>query len=103
MMVPRRCSRQLATGIELGDDDFVDAIEDRCPVVVHVPRWGTSASISGAPSSQTRKAVTALRDELPRRVALWIGGAGAPKPSKGVERFDSLETLDAGLVAWSER
>jgi DNA-binding transcriptional MerR regulator/methylmalonyl-CoA mutase cobalamin-binding subunit len=39
-----------------------------------------------------------LRKLLPRRVHLWVGGAGAPPALGGVERFDSLESLDARLV-----
>ena len=63
---------------------------------------GVALSISvTVPRRQAGKAVKALREALPRRTALWIGGAGAPKPPKGVERFDSLEALDAGLMAWS--
>jgi hypothetical protein len=41
------------------------------------------------------------RRAAPRRAALWIGGAGAPKPPKGVERFESLRALDAGVIAWA--
>jgi len=38
----------LAAEIEVGDDDFADAIENHCPAVVHDPRRGTYAGISGA-------------------------------------------------------
>lgn len=39
-----------------------------------------------------------LRKLLPRGVRLWVGGAGAPPSLDGVERFDSLESLDARLI-----
>jgi len=42
--------------------------------------------------------VARLRKLLPRGVHLWVGGAGAPPPLDGVERFDSLVSLDARLV-----
>ena len=39
-----------------------------------------------------------LRKLLPRGVRLWVGGAGAPPSLDGVERLDSLKSLDARLV-----
>lgn len=57
-------------------------------------------SISSAmPRRRTAGAVAQLRQLLPRRLPLWVGGAGAPPPFAGVERFDSLESLDARLRA----
>ena len=53
-----------------------------------------SASAKGAPA---RRALTALRATLPRRIALWMGGAGAPSEARGVERFADLEALDMRL------
>jgi methanogenic corrinoid protein MtbC1 len=53
------------------------------------------------PPRRAAKAVADLRGALPRRVLLWIGGAGAPKPLKGVERFESLEAMDRWLAAWT--
>ena len=57
-------------------------------------------SISSAmPRRRTASAVAQLRKLLPRRVPLWVGGAGAPAAQEGVERFDSLDALDARLTA----
>jgi len=57
-----------------------------------------AVSISSAvPRSRAAKAVALLRDALPRRAPLWIGGVGAPPPVTGVERFDSLAALDSRI------
>ena len=57
-------------------------------------------SVSPAmPRKRAAKAVAELRHLLPRRVPLWVGGAGAPRVSEGVERFENLEVLDARLTA----
>jgi MerR family transcriptional regulator, light-induced transcriptional regulator len=53
------------------------------------------------PPRRAAKAIAGLRAALPRRVPLWIGGAGAPKPPKGVERFETLEALDRRLAVWT--
>lgn len=54
-------------------------------------------------SANTRRgaaqAVARLRDLLPSGLPLWVGGAGAPSGSEGVEQFDSLAALDARLTA----
>jgi MerR family transcriptional regulator, light-induced transcriptional regulator len=50
------------------------------------------------PPRQAGKAVANLRAALPRRMPLWVGGAGAPRPPKGVERFETLEALDERLA-----
>jgi len=50
------------------------------------------------PPRQAGKAVAELHAALPRRMPLWVGGAGAPKPAKGVERFETLEALDETLA-----
>jgi len=56
-------------------------------------------SVSSAmPRKRTADAVAQLRELLPRRVPLWVGGAGAPTALEGVERFDSLDALDARLT-----
>jgi methylmalonyl-CoA mutase cobalamin-binding subunit len=52
---------------------------------------------AGAHGTASRRALATLRAALPRRVALWVGGAGAPAPATGIERFDDLEALDARL------
>jgi DNA-binding transcriptional MerR regulator/methylmalonyl-CoA mutase cobalamin-binding subunit len=57
-------------------------------------------SISSAmPRRRAASAVARLRQLVPRRVPLWVGGAGAPAALDGVERFDSLDALDARLTA----
>jgi len=57
-----------------------------------------AVSISSAvPRTRAAKGVAQLRDALPRRVPLWIGGSGAPAPTKGVERYESLAALDSRL------
>ncbi|NOT32691.1 MAG: MerR family transcriptional regulator [Candidatus Eisenbacteria bacterium] len=53
---------------------------------------------AAAPRRRTSAAVGRLRRMLPHRMPLWIGGAGAPVPPKGVERFENLEALDARLT-----
>ena len=53
------------------------------------------------PPRRAAKALAELRAALPRRVPLWIGGAGAPKPPKGIERFETLEALDRRLAVWA--
>ena len=58
-----------------------------------------AVSISAAmPRALARRAVTQLRERLPRRVHLWVGGAGAPPAAKGVETFSTLSALDALLA-----
>jgi methanogenic corrinoid protein MtbC1 len=55
-------------------------------------------SISAAtPRARASSAMTQLRQALPRRMALWVGGAGAPSAIKGVERFATLTALDERL------
>jgi methanogenic corrinoid protein MtbC1 len=51
--------------------------------------------------SRSAPAVDFLRRALPRRVALWLGGAGAPPAPKGVDRFDTLAALDSRLISAS--
>jgi MerR family transcriptional regulator, light-induced transcriptional regulator len=53
---------------------------------------------SSAPRARTGRALAALRAALPRRVAVWFGGAGAPEAVKGCEHFANLEALDARLA-----
>jgi methanogenic corrinoid protein MtbC1 len=52
---------------------------------------------AAVPRAKAARTVRALREQLPRRVALWTGGEGAPPPGRGIERFDSLSALDARL------
>jgi methanogenic corrinoid protein MtbC1 len=56
-------------------------------------------SVSSAmPRRRTADAVAQLRQLLPRRLPLWMGGAGAPGPLDGIERFDNLESFDSRLL-----
>jgi DNA-binding transcriptional MerR regulator/methylmalonyl-CoA mutase cobalamin-binding subunit len=58
-------------------------------------------ALSVSPGLSRRRAaadVGRLRRLLPRGLQLWVGGAGAPRSLDGVERFDSLESLDARLL-----
>lgn len=55
-------------------------------------------SVSAAmPRARSTRTITQLRNALPPRVSLWVGGAGAHAASRGVERFESLAALDARL------
>ena len=59
-------------------------------------------AVSVSPVRSRRRAsedIGRLRELLPRGVQVWVGGAGAPPPLDGVERFDSLVSLDARLSA----
>jgi len=48
-------------------------------------------------SARAVREVAELRKALPRRVGLWVGGAGAPPSIRGVERFESLSAFDERL------
>jgi len=55
-------------------------------------------SISSAmPAARARRFLAALRRDLPRAVALWVGGDGAPPGQRGVERFETLGEFDERL------
>jgi methanogenic corrinoid protein MtbC1 len=97
VILAMRGCRLVYLGLETPTEEIATAARERAAECVAL---SISATV---PRHQAGKAVNALRDALPRRTALWIGGAGAPKPSKGVERFDSLEAPDAGLMTWSGR
>lgn len=63
---------------------------------------GVAISISAAtPKGRSARDVEQLRTALPSRIPLWVGGAGAPPPRRGVERFESLAALDARLAVLS--
>ena len=64
-------------------------------------RTGAAAvGISVSVSSQKHApfAIAALRSELPRKIELVVGGAGAPRNIKGVTPFSDLRELDI----WAE-
>lgn len=56
---------------------------------------GLSAAV---PKARAARAVRTVRTSLPRRVALWTGGTGAPGGIRGVEHFPTLASLDARLA-----
>lgn len=59
-----------------------------------------AVSVSSAvPRRRAAAAIADLRERLPRRMSLWVGGAGAPVALKGVERFANLSALDEKLSA----
>lgn len=66
-------------------------------------RSGVEAVALSVSAAMTRpraaQGVAQLRDSVPRRIPLWVGGAGAPPSAKGVEYFESLEALDARLAS----
>ncbi len=47
--------------------------------------------------TRASKLVTELRRALPKRVQLWVGGAGAPATQDGFERFSDLASFDARI------
>lgn len=52
---------------------------------------------SAAPRARSAKQIAGLRRLLPRRVPIWVGGAGAPHAGAGVDHFATLSELDARL------
>ena len=59
-----------------------------------------AVSVSSAKArDRAAREIALLRKALPRRVALWVGGAGAPPQAPGFERFESLSALDARIHA----
>jgi methanogenic corrinoid protein MtbC1 len=52
---------------------------------------------AGVPRAKAEREIARLRHSLPHRVPLWVGGAGAPGPARGVERFGSLAALSERL------
>jgi methanogenic corrinoid protein MtbC1 len=71
--------------------------------IVASARAANAEAVAVSASSGTRRgraehAIAALRAALPKRIRLWIGGAGAPPATTGVERLESLTALDARLA-----
>ena len=53
------------------------------------------------PVEESRRVVKQLLDELPRRVSVWIGGAGAVGlDDVGACRVDDWARMDAVLNEW---
>lgn len=78
----------------LGADTPIDQIAAAVRRDVHAVAVSVSSVV---PRSRAARGVASLREALPRRVPLWIGGGGAPAPVAGVERFESLAALEARL------
>ncbi len=60
-------------------------------------RTGAAAvgiSVSVSSQKPAAAAIANLRSELPRKIELVVGGAGAPRNIKGVTRFSDLRELD---------
>lgn len=64
---------------------------------VHAEAVAVSVSASLA-RARSKAGLGRLRDTLPRGLALWVGGAGAPPPPAGVERFATLSEFDARIA-----
>lgn len=94
VILAMRSCRLVYLGRDTPVEEIATAARDRAARAVAI-----SISVT-VPRRHAGKAVAALRAALPRHIALWVGGAGAPEPPKGASRFGSLEKLDAGLVAW---
>lgn len=81
--------------IPLGTDTPLDEIAAAAASApADVVMIGVSAAV---PRRRAVAALERLRGLLPRRMQLWTGGAGAPEGIEGVERFASLDALDAHL------
>lgn len=70
--------------------------------IVAAARTGEAEAVAVSVSvamnrARSARGVAELRRGLPRRVELWAGGAGAPPPIPGVDRFESLSALDERL------
>jgi methylmalonyl-CoA mutase cobalamin-binding subunit len=82
----------------LGADTPVDQI---AAAAASGPADAVAVSISAAaPRARAAKDLALLREALPGRMPLWVGGSGSPDPPKGVEHFDNLAGFDARLATW---
>jgi methanogenic corrinoid protein MtbC1 len=82
--------------------------ETPVPDMVTLTRDLAARALALSVSASSRKPRTAalvrrLREMLPRRTALLVGGEGAPAPSAGVEVFPDLQSLEswAGRICQS--
>lgn len=76
----------------LGTDvPLPDAVRLVCELGARALALSVSLAARGTPSSAP---IRRLRRMLPRRVALIVGGGGAPTPRAGIERFNDLRELD---------
>ncbi len=83
--------RVVYLGVNTPIDQVVAAVRDGAAEVVAI---SVSAAI---PLPRAAKALAMLRETLPHRTPLWVGGAGAPPGVKGVLRLESLAALEARL------
>lgn len=91
VLLAHRGQRVIYLGVDTPIEQIAAAARDAEAVIVSVA--------AGTPRARAEKAVLELRESLPARVPMWVGGAGAPPPRKGVERFTTLDELDARLAA----
>lgn len=80
--------RVLFLGTEVPVDDLASLARERAARAV-----GISVSIAGAGAAMSRR-VTELRNALPKRTTLLVGGEGGAKPQSGLVRVGSLPELD---------
>lgn len=80
--------RVLQLGTEVPPKLFVQVVKD-----TGARALGISVS-QHSEGSRTARQLRRLRDQLPRRVALLIGGQGAPSTRDGIEVIDGLDDLD---------
>jgi methanogenic corrinoid protein MtbC1 len=85
--------RVIYLGADIPIEQIAAAAEQVAVVLVSVS--------SGMPRRSASEAIASLREALPYRMPLWLGGAGAPPALKRVERFESLDALDARLATFA--
>lgn len=85
--------RVLFLGLETPTGEIVGLARDMSARAVAV----SVSAASRGPRSASQ--VRALRDKLPRRVALLVGGDGAPEPRPGIETMRDLRALES----WSRQ
>lgn len=86
-------SRVLYLGPETPPSEMLSLVRD-----IRARGLGLSVSVATA-GARTKAQIRRLRARLPRRVALVVGGEGAPEPGPGVEVVRDLRALDA----WARR
>lgn len=93
LVLALRGRRVLYLGADLPVEDTVrTAMIQRCEAV--------AVSVSSAyDAERAATEVARMRDQLPGDIALWVGGAGVPAGSPGVERLSDLYALDQRLEA----
>ncbi len=85
--------------VYLGANAPIDQIAEAATTV---NAEAVTVSISAAKRhARSVRAVVELRALLPKRVPLWVGGAGAPEASTGAECFPNLAAFEARLAGGS--